>query len=69
MAGQSKAINFFYQALCIPMYLSSLVFYWQCFAKKINSKFKNLELKWFSEGFSHAKSDPKNNKIHQIFIF
>jgi hypothetical protein len=28
-----------------------------------------LELKWFSEGFSHAKSDPKNNKIHQIFIF
>jgi hypothetical protein len=50
--------------------ISSLVFHWQFFAKNIKSKLqKTWKLSGFSKAFHLPKVIPKNNEIHQIFIF
>jgi hypothetical protein len=60
MAGQSKAINFFYPALFLTG---------NFLQKKLFKNSKTWKLSGFSKVFHMPKVTPKNNKIHQIFIF
>jgi hypothetical protein len=68
MAGQSKAINFFYQALCIPIY-PALFFTGNFLPKPLFKNSKTWKLIGFSKVFHMPKVTPEIIKFAKFLYF